>query len=428
MTSWSAAALKGTPVLRVSPDNSLRIMTERHASHPFTQWERALDAAGLHERPIAVVDLEAFDTNIRALRERAGTTPIRVVTKSLRVRALIERAAQQLQGGIMAFTVREALDLHAHGFTDIVVAYPSADRAAIAELAAHPQARGAITLMCDSLAHGTLIHSTAAPLLPPGEAIRIALELDVSYRPLTGVHIGAMRSPIFTPRQAKELARALQNIPSLRIVGLMGYEGQIAGAVNRGRHPHRVATRIMQTLSAKELRERRVATVAAVREVCDLEFVNGGGTGSVESTAADPSVTEVAAGSGLLGSTLFDQYHHFTPHPALFYGFAVVRRSGPHVATLLGGGWIASGPVGPDRNPVPVHPPGLRLARLEGAGEVQTPVVGKTAARLRIGDTVWMRHAKAGEGAERINSYVLMRAHHIEDVVPTYRGDGHAYA
>ncbi len=35
--------------------------------------------------------------------------------------------------------------------------------------------------------------------------------------------------------------------------------------------------------------------VAAVRQVTDLEFVNGGGTGSIEYTAADPAVTEVAA-------------------------------------------------------------------------------------------------------------------------------------
>lgn len=406
----------------------MRIKPAAPLSHSVSQWESALAARGLHERPIAVVDLDAFDSNIRALKDRAGSTPIRVVTKSLRVNALIERAARELKGGVMAFSVREALDLHARGFSNILVAYPSMDRAAIADLAVHAGARDAITLMCDSLAHGQLIDSIAAPLLPDGAVIRIALELDVSYRPLTGIHVGAMRSPVFTPQQAQDLARSLTRIPSLKIVGLMGYEGQIAGTVNRGFHPLRIATRVMQALSAKELRDRRGATVAAVSDVCELEFVNGGGTGSIESTSADPCVTEVAAGSGLVGSTLFDQYHHFTPHPALFYGFSVARRSGPHAATLSGGGWIASGPYGADRNPVPVYPPGLRLSRLEGAGEVQTPVVGKAATSLRIGDTVWMRHAKAGEGAERVNSYVLMRAHQIDSVVPTYRGDGHAYA
>ena len=69
----------------------------------------------------------------------------------------------------------------------------------------------------------------------------------------------------------------------------------------------------MQRASARELAPRRAAVVAAVREVAPLRFVNGGGTGSVERTAAEPAVTEVAAGSGLYGPTLFDAYRALPP-------------------------------------------------------------------------------------------------------------------
>src|SRR5690625_6456358 len=95
----------------------------------------------------------------------------------------------------------------------------------------------------------------------------------------------------------------------------------------------------MKALSAREIAERRAATVAAVRQIADLAFVNGGGTGSIETTRTEDAVTEIAAGSGLIGPGLFDGYHGFCPRPALLLGLSVVRRPARGVATLPGGGW-----------------------------------------------------------------------------------------
>jgi D-serine deaminase-like pyridoxal phosphate-dependent protein len=183
----------------------------------------------------------------------------------------------------------------------------------------------------------------------------------------------------------------------------------------------------MQRASAKELAERRGAAVAAVREVADLEFVNGGGTGSIESTHADPSVTEIAAGSGLFGPHLFDDYVHFSPAPAASFALGVVRRPTVDVATLLGGGWIASGPPGPDRLPQIAWPQGLRMLPREAAGEVQTPVTGAAARDLALGDRVWMRHTKAGELAEHVNDFAVVEGGAVVDTVPSYRGEGKAF-
>jgi D-serine deaminase-like pyridoxal phosphate-dependent protein len=185
-----------------------------------------------------------------------------------------------------------------------------------------------------------------------------------------------------------------------------------------------MAIRAMQRASARELAGRRAAVVEAVRAVAPLRFVNGGGTGSVERTAAEPAVTEVAAGSGLYGPTLFDAYGAFHPEPAALFALPVVRRPDDRTATLLGGGYPASGAAGPDRLPRPLED-GLRLDRREGAGEVQTPIHG--GAELRVGDRVWMRHAKAGELCERFNELVLVRGSEIVDTVPTYRGEGEAF-
>ncbi|HEY0637268.1 MAG TPA: amino acid deaminase/aldolase, partial [Pseudonocardiaceae bacterium] len=187
------------------------------------------------------------------------------------------------------------------------------------------------------------------------------------------------------------------------------------------------AVRWMQRRSAAELAERRAAIVRAVRSLADLEFVNGGGTGSLERTAAEGVCTEAAAGSGLYGPTLFDAYTAFRPRPAALFALPVVRRPGPGLATVLGGGYIASGPAGSSRQPTPVHPAGLRLLGTEGAGEVQTPVAGAAADTLALGDRVWFRHAKAGELCERFDMLHLIGGD-ASTPVPTYRGEGHAFA
>jgi D-serine deaminase-like pyridoxal phosphate-dependent protein len=183
----------------------------------------------------------------------------------------------------------------------------------------------------------------------------------------------------------------------------------------------------MQALSARELAGRRAAVVAAVSAVAPLEFVNGGGTGSVERTSAEPAVTEVAAGSGLYNPVLFDGYRAFRGQPATFFAAPVTRVPAPGVVTVAGGGWIASGPPGPDRLPVPTYPAGLRWLPTEGAGEVQTPLRGPGTAQLSVGGRVWFRHAKAGEICEHVDVLHALAGDAVVEAFPTYRGEGKAF-
>lgn len=206
----------------------------------------------------------------------------------------------------------------------------------------------------------------------------------------------------------------------------MMYEAQIAGQGDATGAGDPVI-RWMQRRSAQELRDRRAAIVDAVRAIAPLEFVNGGGTGSLELTAADQSVTELTAGSGLLAGHLFDGYQAFDPAPAAAFALDVVRRPAPDIVTVLGGGWIASGPPVASRQPQPVWPHGLRTLAREGAGEVQTPLQGRAAAGLALGDRVWFRHAKSGELAERVDAYHLVGAGAPAGTAPTYRGEGKAF-
>jgi D-serine deaminase-like pyridoxal phosphate-dependent protein len=378
--------------------------------------------------PFAVVDLDAFDANAADLLRRAAGKPVRLASKSVRVRALIGRGLEAGLQGILAFTLPEALWLAGHGHEDLVVAYPTADRAALRELAGGA-ARERVTVMVDCPEHLDAIRAAGATADAP---VRVCLDVDAGWWPLGGrVRIGAKRSPLHTPEAAAALAREVVSQPELVLDGIMSYEAHIAGVGDRppGRLGALAGAAIagMQAASARELAARRAEVVAAVRAVAPLRFVNGGGTGSVERTAAEPAVTEVAAGSGLFAPTLFDAYRAFTPRPAALFALPVVRRPSPEVATVLGGGYLASGAAGADRLPRPVLPAGLRLDRQEGAGEVQTPVTGDAARALRIGDRVWFRHAKAGELCERFDAVHLVRGAEVVDTVPTYRGEGRTF-
>jgi D-serine deaminase-like pyridoxal phosphate-dependent protein len=388
---------------------------------------QTLDRATAHlEPPFAVVDLDAFDGNAADLLRRAAGKPVRLASKSVRCRALTVRALELGLRGILAFTLPEALWLAGHGHEDLVVAYPTVDGTALRELAAGPCER--VTIMVDCREHLDL--AAAAVREAGGGPIRVCLDVDAGWWPLGGrVRIGARRSPVRTPEQAAALAREALARPELRVDGLMSYEAHIAGLGDRppGRPLVGAAIRAMQRASARELATRRAAVAEAVGAVVPLRFVNGGGTGSVERTGAEAAVTEVAAGSGLYGPTLFETYASFTPQPAALFALPVVRRPDGRTATALGGGYPASGAAGADRLPRPYLPPGLRLDRREGAGEVQTPLRGPGAAALQVGDRVWMRHAKAGELCERFDELHLVRGEEVVGTVPTYRGEGEAF-
>ncbi|GAB2467543.1 alanine racemase [Xylanimonas ulmi] len=384
--------------------------------------------------PVAVVDLDRFDANAADLLRRAGGTPVRLAGKSVRVRALVRRALDAGFRGVMTTSLAEALWLAREGVGDLLVGYPTLDAAALRDLAGDPLARAAVTLMLDDAAQLALVEQAlgAAPGVeaPP---VRVCLDVDASLRlrlgPLT-VHAGTRRSPLREPPEVARLAARVARTTGVRLRGLMTYEAQIAGIADTG-----PVIRAVKRRSARELPGRRAAVLAAVRAAVghDLDLVNAGGTGSLEVSAADPAVTEVTAGSGLYVPATFDGYRAFRPVPAAFFGLDVVRVPARGYATAYAGGYVASGPAGASRLPRPLTP-GWALTRREGAGEVQTPLrrrrgAGRGAAQaLGVGDRVWLRHAKAGELMERFAVVHLVRGDEVVDVVPTYRGEGWAFA
>lgn len=377
--------------------------------------------------PAMLVDLDAFDANADDLVRRAAGTPLRVASKSLRVPELVRRAlARDGFHGVLSYSLREALWLYDQGLcNDIVLGYPTVDLACLERLVTSPAAAAAITLMVDSVDHLDVVDSVRAS---KAVSVRVAIDIDAGLR-VGGQHIGPKRSPLHDAGQVVELARAIVARPGFSLAGVMTYEGQVAGVPDDvpSQRAKSMVVRRLKSASMEQLKVRRREIRDALRGIAPLEFWNAGGSGSVEASAADPAVTEVAAGSGLLVPALFDHYQSFRPRPASYFAVPVVRRPSPGIATVAGGGLIASGPTGADRAPVPWAPPGLHLTGLEGAGEVQTPLTGHAASSLKVGDLVWFRHAKSGEQFEHTNTVHLLAGPELVDEVPTYRGTGNAF-
>lgn len=399
---------------------------------------RLNEAIGPLSGPVLALDIAALRANIEDLRRRALGTVIRPATKSIRVETVIDMLAgaggvgaeARAEGfeGAMAYCPAEAIHLARRGVVDVLVGYPTVDRSAVRQIAADPLLRERITLMIDSSEHVEFLADAAGT-----GGIRVCIDIDASLH-VGPFHLGVRRSSVRTPEQAGGLARRARGA-GLLVVGAMFYEAQVAGMPDRfGGASALLRERAVAVVKRRTLRDlalRRTAVVDAIVDaVGAIEFVNGGGTGSISESAADPVVTEVTAGSGIFGPTLFDGYDSFRPHPALMFAVPIVRTPTRRIATAFSGGYIASGPPSASRAPTPValfgtdgaSVPVRGLVAAEGAGEVQTPV--RHRGRVAPGARLWMRHAKSGEVCERFDRVHLVEPDGRVSVVPTYRGSG----
>ncbi|MCP4752584.1 MAG: amino acid deaminase/aldolase [Proteobacteria bacterium] len=384
--------------------------------------------------PLAFVDLEKFDRNVdfvASTQENTGKT-IRVHTKSIRCLALLRRVFEKggsRYKGIMTISMEEAAYLAEQGFDDIIVAYPTVQLSEINRLVKMTKEGKTVCLMIDSIEHLKILSKAGKRA---GVVLHVCLEVDMAYRPLkTPLHLGVRRSPVRSVEDAIMIARKSLKYKWVVVDAIMGYEGHIASSNDAvpNRWVKNVLTRTLKKASITEFTERRANVIKELRKAgLNLRIVNGGGSGSLVSTGRDPSVTEVTAGSAFYAPGLFWYFKDVAFEPSAFFAIQVVRKPRAGMVTCQGGGYVASGAVGVDKQPVPVYPDGLKFLPLEGAGEVQTPfTLPAGCPELNLGDPVILQHAKGGELSERFNEFHLIEKDKIVDTVNTYRGDGYAF-
>ncbi len=398
---------------------------QKEQQHDYAYYKQVFAGRPM---PFAYLDLDLLEQNIRQMVDRANGKRVRLASKSLRSVAVLRRilASHDCFQGIMCFTAQEAAYLASQGFDDLLIGYPAWNQQDIAAIARASTAGTSITLMVDSIEHVEQIESIA---LQHNVRLPLCLEIDLSMH-LPGLHFGVWRSPIHTAEQARPVIERIMASPHVWLDGLMGYEAQIAG-VGDNFPGHRVKNMLVQQLkqrSIRELADRRAALIKLVESYgLPLRFVNGGGTGSIATTRTEAGVTEITVGSAFYAPALFDNYRDFRYQPAAGFAIEIVRCPRPTIYTCLGGGYIASGSVGSEKQPQPYLPHGAHLISLEGAGEVQTPIRYKGTIPLHLGDPVFMRHSKAGELCERFTHLLLVANGTIQEEVTTYRGDGQCF-
>ncbi len=385
---------------------------------------------GDYSLPVAFVDMDLLDENIQQVLRRSRHKKIRIATKSIRSVAMLRHIlnAHERFQGLMCYTAAEAVYLAQRGFTDLLVAYPTWNREEITAVVEANQRGQQITLMVDSMTHIRHLSQITAEV-GGTKPLPVCLDLDMADD-YPGLHFGVWRSTVKTGDHALVLANAIRQEPRLVLDGVMGYEAQIAGVGDAipGQTAQNALIRWLKKRSVKRVAQRRTAVVRALREAGHhLRFVNGGGTGSLSTTSQDTAVSELTAGSAFYAPTLFDQYQDFRYQPAAGFALQIVRRPRHDLFTCLGGGYIASGTVGPNKAPQPYLPMGATLTPLEGAGEVQTPVQYNGSLDLQIGDPIFFRHAKAGELCEHFDRLRLLKHGRVIGEVETYRGDGQTF-
>ena len=378
--------------------------------------------------PCAFVDLDAFDENVTEIAKRSKGRPIRVASKSVRNVSLLRRIfeADPIYQGIMTYTPAETRFFCDEGFDDFLMGYPCWRDADIAALCEPIRQGKTVRFMVDSVFH---VEHLDAIGKQQDTVIQACIDLDMSSA-FPGIYFGVNRSPVKTPEQALEIANRARELDHVVVDALMGYEAQIAGLPDSvpGQGVMNTLIRYMKKKSIKEIADRRTKVVSALNEAGhELAVVNGGGTGSIESTIVEEHVTEVTVGSGFFTPVLFDSYMHFRHRPSVGYAIEIVRQPKPDTYTCQGGGYTASGSIGADKGPQPYLPVGAKLIGQEGAGEVQTPIVYDGPETLALGDPILMRYSKAGEMCERFNELIAISEGKIVDRYPTYRGMGQVF-
>ncbi|MDO5769054.1 MAG: alanine racemase [Psychrobacter sp.] len=379
--------------------------------------------------PSAWLDLDALDANIKRVNQMIGDTQLRVATKSVRCIDVLKYVREHSPNflGLMSYSARESVYLLEQGFDNILCAYPTLDKEAIAQTLSFVNQGAVMVWMVDNFEQWQLLEDVGRE---HNTVLDVCLDINMSMT-LPKIYFGTKRSRLFTIADVKKLLKTTKKFKHSKVTAMMGYEGQIAGLPEHLPDKAMLAPAIrgLKSLSKKQVSSRRPKIADWLNSNgYPLSIVNGGGSGSMLFTCAQPEVTEITVGSAYYYPALFsymDSMQDFSP--AAGFVLPVTRHPEPKVITCHGGGFIASGALGTDKAPLIVYPENLSILNDEGFGEVQTPMQAKGKLTVGIGDYVWCQHSKAGELCEHFNELITYRRNKACGTMQTYRGAGQCF-
>lgn len=226
--------------------------------------------------PALILDLRKVEENIAEMARRMERLPA-----ALRPHAKIHKspilAKMQLDAGAIGLTtatVWEASVLLDAGLSDVLIANQVVGATKAAELA-RIAALGRVITAVES---GVNAEELSAAATAVGSEIACLVEIDV------GLH----RSGVRSVAAAVELGRKIEQLPGLKLDGLLGYEG----------HCMLEPDRVLRIEKAKASNAILIEAVDEFDRVgLPTEIVAAGGFGTWDITGANPRITEIHAGS-----------------------------------------------------------------------------------------------------------------------------------
>lgn len=356
-------------------------------------WNRL----GRHvETPQLCLDLSALDANVSRMARILDHHKVqwRPHTKCHKSPEIARRQIAAGAIGVTCAKVSEAECFAAAGMADILLAHPPAGAVRLARISELCRTADLI-VTCDHYAQ-------AAPL---SEACR---QRGVTCRILIDIDVGMHRTGIAPGRDALELAQAITQLPGLKLVGVMGYEGHA------------------MTIADAETRTRLIRESLGVLNECRIQFLNAGlccdivsagGTGSLTTAVDCPGITELQAGGGIFG----DPYYTSMPdsldyEPALTVLTTVVSRPTLDRAILDCG---RKGLTGERHSPLVKHFPDARIT-MHHAEHIALEL-GPESRNLRIGDLVELIVGYADFTTQLHDEYFCFRGDELVEIWPVAR-------
>ena len=314
------------------------------------------------ETPALWVDLDTMENNIRLMAKTMRDAGVnwRPHTKGIKIPAIAHMLLDAGAMGVTCAKITEAEFMAAAGVKDILIGNQVVGRSKIARLIAL-QSKSDVMCAVDDLGNAAEISAAA-------------VEAGVKVRVLIEVNIGMDRAGIAPFEPAIDLAKKLLELPGLRFMGFMGWEGHIVG----------IADPLEKDQAGREAMRKLVGTVEMARKAgVPVEIVSCGGTGSYKISAYTLGVTEIDAGGACFGDRTYKAWGADTT-PSLFVLTTVTSSNTAGRAIVDGGRKTFDARI----NPIPVGLDGVVYDH--ASSEHGTLVITNPDVHLKVGDKINM--------------------------------------
>lgn len=315
------------------------------------------------DTPAYCLDLNRFEANLATMAEtvKAAGKNWRPHSKGHKAPAIAWKVLQAGAIGVTCAKVSEAEVMIQSGISDVLIANVIAGAPKCERLATLCKS-GRPIICCDHYAQAE----------PISAACR---QWGVRCRVLVDINIGMDRTGIKPGRDALELGQALEKLPGLELVGIMGYEGHLMKVPDQQEK---------RRLVAEALGILKLSRDQFLANGLNCEIVSAGGSGSLAFCKEAEGVTELQSGGGIFGDPFYtDACLQSGLQSALTILATVTSRPTLERAVLDAGRKT----VNPD-----IHPPhvkGFPDAKVVSlSAEHATLSLGPESQRLRIGDKV----------------------------------------